>query len=248
MDEPDRSFFLSAHVIMLLATTAAGTCMLLGGVIAQFERFQSKWLETELRHAVIAFGGGVLLSAIALVLIPQGLARIPSAGTASLLFLLGGLSFFVFERLLASGKHAAPQLSAMLLDYVPESMALGAMYALGSTQATLLALLIGLQNLPEGFNAYRELAASENKQSRHTLKLMAALIPLGPIMGVLGWFYGAAHPVFLGGLMLFAAGGILYLIFQDIAPQSRLKRHWGPALGAVLGFAAGLLGQMLVET
>jgi ZIP family zinc transporter len=51
----------------------------------------------------------------------------------------------------------------------------------------------------------------------------------------------------LGGIMLFSAGGILYLIFQDVAPQSRLERHWGPALGAVLGFGVGMLGQMLVS-
>jgi len=46
--------------------------------------------------------------------------------------------------------------------------------------------------------------------------------------------------------MLFAAGGILYLIFQDIAPQSQMKHHWGPALGAVAGFCLGMLGRLLV--
>jgi len=47
--------------------------------------------------------------------------------------------------------------------------------------------------------------------------------------------------------MLFATGGILYLIFQDIAPQSRLKHHWGPPLGAVLGFCLALLGDILIN-
>jgi ZIP family zinc transporter len=46
--------------------------------------------------------------------------------------------------------------------------------------------------------------------------------------------------------MTFASGGILYLIFQDIAPQSKIKNHWIPALGAVLGFAIGLLGKKLI--
>lgn len=44
--------------------------------------------------------------------------------------------------------------------------------------------------------------------------------------------------------MLFAAGGILYIIFQDIAPQSKLKNHWAPPLGAVAGFLLGVLGQV----
>jgi ZIP family zinc transporter len=46
--------------------------------------------------------------------------------------------------------------------------------------------------------------------------------------------------------MLFAAGGILYVIFQDIAPQSKLKKHWAPPLGAVAGFLLGVLGKVEV--
>jgi ZIP family zinc transporter len=46
--------------------------------------------------------------------------------------------------------------------------------------------------------------------------------------------------------MAFAAGGIMYLIFQDIAPQSKLRRHWGPSPGAVSGFAVGMIGKHLI--
>jgi ZIP family zinc transporter len=45
--------------------------------------------------------------------------------------------------------------------------------------------------------------------------------------------------------MLFAAGGILYLTFQDIAPQVVLKNSRLPALGAIAGFALGLIGYMM---
>jgi ZIP family zinc transporter len=46
--------------------------------------------------------------------------------------------------------------------------------------------------------------------------------------------------------MTFAGGGIMYLIFQDIAPQSKIRKNWIPALGAVLGFAVGMIGKQLV--
>ena len=36
------------------------------------------------------------------------------------------------------------------------------------------------------------------------------------------------------------------LLFQDIAPQARLERHWGPPLGAVIGFGIALAGHMLL--
>jgi ZIP family zinc transporter len=76
---------------------------------------------------------------------------------------------------------------------------------------------------------------------------MFSLMLLGPLVGIIGWVYGAEYPAILGGIMLFSAGGILYLLFQDVAPQSRLERHWAPALGAVFGFGVGMLGQMLVS-
>jgi len=47
--------------------------------------------------------------------------------------------------------------------------------------------------------------------------------------------------------MLFAAGGILYSVFQDIAPQAKLDRHWLPALGAIAGFMLGLAGHMIIS-
>jgi ZIP family zinc transporter len=45
--------------------------------------------------------------------------------------------------------------------------------------------------------------------------------------------------------MLLASGGILYLIFQDIAPQVILRKYRGPPLAAVLSFALAMLGSVL---
>jgi ZIP family zinc transporter len=47
-------------------------------------------------------------------------------------------------------------------------------------------------------------------------------------------------------VMAFGGGGILYLIFQDITPEAKMKRHWAPILGAVLGFAVGMMGKKLI--
>lgn len=231
-------------LVMLLFTAAAGSCVLLGGLLASVARIRPRWLETEFRHSVIAFGGGVLVAAVAFVLVPEGIEYVASPTLACATLLTGGLACFWIERSLAARRREKPMLSAMLLDYLPESLALGGMFALGAPTAPLLAALIGLQNLPEGFNAYRELEASPGARPRRTLALMAALIPAGPIFGLLGWRFGRAHPSVLGGAMLLAAGGILYLIFQDIGPQSRLERHWAPPLGAVAGFVLGMLGYL----
>lgn len=46
------------------------------------------------------------------------------------------------------------------MDFIPESIALGATFAIEPNLAILLAVFIGLQNLPEAFNAYRDLILS----------------------------------------------------------------------------------------
>lgn len=238
---------MSEIAAILFFTIAAGACIPLGGFVASFEHIHSRWMEQELRHFVIALGGGILLGAVAIVLVPEGIASMNRSMLAIPLVLGGGLTFFVVERALGLRRHGAPQLMGMLLDYVPEAIALGGLIALGSPAAALLALLIGLQNLPEGFNAFRELHAMGQHSARRTLLIMWSLVTIGPVAGLGGYFLLADYPAVLGAMMLFASGGILYLIFQDIAPQSRLNRHWAPPLGAVVGFSVALFGDMLVR-
>ena len=146
---------------MACCATLAGASIPIGAALSSFDRFRSSWIVEEFRHTVVAFGGGALFSAIALVLVPQGSERL-AAGPTLAWFALGGLVFFAIDRALAAkGGHAA-QFLAMMLDYVPEAMALGALLADNLSLAILMAVLIALQNLPEGFNAYREMANTDD--------------------------------------------------------------------------------------
>ena len=237
---------MDAYVAMLLFTTASGSCILAGGLLARIERIRPLWLEQELRHTIIAFGGGTLVAAVAFVLVPEGQEYFGSPVLGVLLFLAGGVVFMLVERQLAAGARHLPQTFAMLLDFIPESLAMGGMFAIGSPSAPLLAILIGMQNLPEGFNAYRELLSVARHRARRTLMIMFLLMLAGPLAGMLGWSIASRYPHIVGATMLFASGGILYLLFQDIAPQSRLERHWAPTLGAVLGFCLAMVAEFLI--
>lgn len=232
--------------LALLLSLGAGLAMPVGALIASREHFAREWLEQEFRHSVIAFGGGALLAAVALVLVPEG-ARQHSPVAATLLFLAGGASFMVVDRALAQRGGAASQLMAMLLDFIPEAIALGAALVNGGGAGILLAFLIGLQNVPEGFNAYRELKSATHLNAGRIIAAFSVLALLGPASAWLGAEILSSQHLVLGGIMLFAAGGILYLTFQDIAPQVPLEKHWGPSLGAVAGFALGLAGSLLVQ-
>ncbi|WP_226945194.1 hypothetical protein [Psychrobacter sp. FME61] len=47
-------------------------------------------------------------------------------------------------------------------------------------------------------------------------------------------------------LMTFASGGILYLLIQDIIPESKLNSNYMTSLGATFGFLIGVVGEMLI--
>lgn len=236
---------MSALMTALAYATLAGAAIPLGGLVARVEQIQPKWLEEEFRHSVIAFGGGVLLAAVALVLVPVGMQDL-MPGLTLLSFAAGGMAFFLIDRIIERQGGTGAQLMAMLLDFVPEAMAMGAMLATDASAGLLLALLIALQNLPEGFNAYREFLAGGRIGRGPLLALLCLLVPLGPLAAWIGMEHLAHLPGLLGAITLFASGGILYLIFEDIAPQARLENHWAPSLGAVFGFLLGLAGHMLV--
>lgn len=230
---------------VIVSTLVAGLAMPLGATIAHFQNIRTEWIKEEISHRVMAFGAGALLSAVALVLVPEGIENL-SPLVAAICFILGGYGFMILDIILYKLNTPASQLAAMLADFVPESIALGAAFALNSSSAFLLAGLIALQNLPEGYNAYRELMQSDTYKPITIILLFTAMALFGPIAGVTGYLWLSDYPDIVSAIMLFAAGGILYSIFQDIAPHVKREKHWGPPMGAIAGFVLGMVGSMLV--
>lgn len=150
------------------------------------------------------------------------------------------------DKLIATKVGPASQLIAMLIDFMPEAIALGATLTVNRGTAILLAILIGLQNLPKGFNSYREIAASLKTGKRHIIAVFFLLSLLGPLCAFIGFKFLAGSSYLLGIIMVSSASGILYLTFQDIAPQAKLEKQWAPSLGAVAGFMVGLAGHIIL--
>jgi ZIP family zinc transporter len=227
-------------VYVVIMALVAGLAMPAGGLLARVEGVFPAWLDEELRHGILAMGAGALLSAVALVLVPDGMQELGTAASC-VSFLLGALAFMALDIWLARKQLPASQLASMLSDFIPESIALGTTAALGGG-SVLLGLLIAVQNFPEGFNAYRELKAAGHFSSRRILVMFLVMALLGPMMALVGYFLLSQYTIVVSAIMLFAAGGILYSVLQDIAPQVRMDNHWAPPLGGILGFMIGMLG------
>jgi len=231
-------------LIVLGASWLAGATAFLGGFIALVETSNESESKPAIVHGIVAFGGGILLSAVAFALAPEGISYL-SPITLALVFMAGGGAFCALDAYLSRRGGSPAQFMAMLMDFVPEAISMGAVFAHNHGLGVLLAIFIGAQNLPEGYTSFREMKDSGAKRSA-VLGALAAISLLGPIAAALGYFLLQNREALTAGIMSFAAGGILYLIFEDIAPKSVLKHQWLPPLGAVLGFVVGMVGDQLI--
>ncbi len=235
---------MSPLMIVMISSWLAGVLAFVGGLLAWIEGTAETEAKQELVHGVVAFGGGILLAAVAFALVPVGISLL-SPMALILTFSCGGIGFCCLDVWMSKNGGPKAQFLAMLMDYVPEAISLGAVFVHDRRLGILLAAFIGAQNLPEGFNSYRELLSSGMK-SRKALWLLLAISLFGPVAAGLGYLILQNKAAMTAGIMSFAAGGILYLIFQHIAPDARMRRHWTPALGAVLGFTVGMIGKQLI--
>jgi len=236
---------MSQLTIIIIASWLAGLAAFGGGVIAWASGGANTDTRREVTHGIIAFGGGILIAAVSFALLPKAMVALGPVGLG-VAFCAGGLLFCIFDAHLSGSGDTKAQFLAMLIDFLPEALALGAVFGHDHRLGILLAVFIGAQNLPEGFNAFLEMKAAEIS-SRVALVTLLAVSLLGPFAACNGYFFLQDQVKVTASIMAFAGGAIMYLIFQDIAPQSKIRKHWTPALGAVLGFAIGMIGKQLVD-
>ncbi|MFT6872697.1 MAG: ZIP family zinc transporter [Roseivirga sp.] len=226
--------------LIIVYSLLCGATVLLGGILSHFfgDRVKAGLVKDEIIHLSMAFGGGILIAAVGLVLVPEGMRALTLVPTA-ICFSAGSVFFFFVDRYMDKRGGTMAQLLSMLSDFVPEAIAMGAVFSSNQSLGILLAVIIGIQNLSKSFNAYMDL------KTRYTIQkssFILFLLSLTGVISALAGYYLLAKPMMVGGLMLFSSGGIVCLIFQDIAPMSKLKKKGIPALGASLGFMMGMIG------
>ena len=231
---------------LLIYSGFAGVTVFLGGLLANFfnHHIKESPLKYDIIHTLMSFGAGIILSALSLVLIPKGIEELDVV-PLSISFLLGALLFMLIDQYLNKKGGKLATLLAMMMDFIPESIALGAVFVLEPEMATLLAVFIGLQNLPESFNAYRDLILS-GYTIKKTLLIFFFMSFFGVFGALLGHFFLRDYPDLTAHLMIFASGGILYLLIQDIIPESKLEKKYLTSLGAILGFLVGVIGEKVI--
>jgi len=210
--------------------------------------------------AMMGFAGGVMVAASCWSLLVPAIA---SAGVfpAAVGLLAGGAFLYAGDQLLphlhaefpdeatsegprVSWHRSVLLMSAMTLHNFPEGMAVGVSFGGGDTGAALaLAIGIGLQNIPEGLAIALPLRRGGMTPGRAFFwgQLSAAI---EPIAGVIGAVLVLASSAFLPYGMAAAAGAMLYVVVEELIPETVRS---GSIDVATLGFLAGFTVMMSLD-
>lgn len=237
-----------------VGSTLAGLATGLGALPVLFIR----QITPNMQGIMLGFGAGVMLAATAFSLIIPGLEAAEAATQSTFyaatavtigIFLgaifLWSSHFFPHEHFF-KGREGSNSINlkrvwlfimAITIHNFPEGLAVGVGFGGGEVaNGIALAIGIGLQNLPEGLVVAISLLAE--KYSKREAILIGFLTGLAePIGGIVGAatvsVSGSVLPIAMG----FAAGAMLFVISDEIIPESnRLGYEKAGTIGLIVGF------------
>jgi ZIP family zinc transporter len=228
--------------------------------------FFFKTINRKVLDAMLGFAAGVMMAASYWSLLAPAIemsegSGIPSWIPATSGFLMGGFFLWGVDKLMphlhlgfpmeeAEGIHTGWQRSILLvlaitIHNIPEGLAVGV--AFGALAADLpsaslggaiaLAVGIGIQNFPEG----TAVSVPLRREGLSRLKsfwygqLSGVVEPIAGVTGAVAVIY--MRPV-LPYALAFAAGAMIYVVVEELIPESQLDKNTDLAtLGAMFGFA-----------
>lgn len=234
-------------ILGTLATIGTGLATGVGALPILFVRqISDRFLD-----AMLGFAAGVMLAATAFSLIVPAIELggvwITVAGILIGAVFLSLLDRFLPHEHLIMG-HEGPAsalrriwllIIAITLHNFPEGLAVGVSYGGGNIpMATSLAIAIGLQNMPEGLAVALPLLREKYSKGKALwYALLSGLVePIAGVFGVLA--VQIARPLLPLGLA-FAAGAMLYVVSDEIIPETHRKGFeregtWGVMIGFVV--------------
>ncbi|TDB77486.1 ZIP family metal transporter [Micromonospora sp. KC721] len=227
----------------------AGSALLIGAGAGWFARVPRTVIAS-----VMAFGAGVLLSAVSFELIAEAHERgglMPTAIGA-----IGGALAYTGANLLLARRgarhrkrsgQAQPSEQAQpgsgsaiavgaLLDGVPESVVIGASLLTGGPVSLVTVVAVFLSNVPEGLSSAAGMRRA-GRSGRYVFGLWTAIALISGVSALAGYaLLGGTPPEVLAVVTALAAGAILAMITDTMVPEAFEDAHLLVGLITVLGF------------
>ena len=248
--------------IVLLTALGVGGATVIGAVIG----FAFKNLSHRFSDIVLAFAAGIMLAASMIGLILPSLEYGGKYGiiTTIIGIFAGAMVLYLIDKIVphlhAMGgdteKHAesSDRVSKIMLfvlaigiHNLPEGIAAGVGFGAGdSSRALMIAGGIALQNIPEGMVIIGPMLAA-GIRPRRTL-ILAMMTGLVEVVGTLiGYFAVSVATAILPFALAFAGGTMLYVISDEMIPETHAHGHERGATYALLvGFCLMLVTDVLL--
>lgn len=232
----------------------SGSALLLGAALAWFVAIPQRVIA-----AVMAFGSGVLISALSFELMDEAF-RTGGFDSTSIGFLSGaalftGANIYISQRGAKHRKRSGMRSDARpagtdaglsiavgaLLDGIPESIVIGVSMIAGGTVSWVAVVAIFLSNVPEGLSSSAGMKKSGHS-ARYVFGLWSAIALVSGISSFIGYtVFAGTSPELIAATQAVAAGAILAMIADTMIPEAFEVAHDFAGLITVAGFLAAFV-------
>ena len=232
--------------------------------------FIFKTINRRILDGMLGFAAGIMIAASFWSLLAPAIEMTEQAGGIAWIpavtgFLLGGVFLRIVDMLLphlhigfpdeqiegikTQWQRSALLVMAITLHNFPEGLAVGVAFgALGANLPTatlagavVLSIGIGIQNLPEGIAVSVPLRREGLTRFKSFWYGQLSGV-VEPIAGVIGAAAVLLMKPILPYALSFAAGAMIYVVIEELIPESQLESNSDVAtIGAMLGFAVMML-------
>ena len=258
---------MSKELIVFLGVTIPFLGTSLGAVLVFFLRDK---LNETFEKILLGFAAGVMVAASIWSLIDPALEQSSSLGAWSFLpaaigFIAGVLFLWLLDTFVphthtvskdeegvkSDFSKTTKMLFAVTLHNIPEGMAVGVVLAgalygnvvMTSSAAIALAIGIAIQNFPEGAIISMPLQQEGMSKPKAFLAgvFSGAVEPVAALITIL--FVQFVTPI-LPYILAFAAGAMIYVVVEELIPESQIHSHTNYA---TLAFALGFTIMMVLD-
>ena len=227
----------------------AGSALLVGAAVGYLARIPQRAIAS-----IMAFGAGVLLSAVSFELIAEAYAGGGLAPTA--LGAIGGAVLYTGANIALArrgarhrkrsgdqqpseqeqgGSGTALALGA-LLDGIPESIVIGTSLLGGNAVSVATVAAVFISNVPEGLSSAAGMRQAGRSRA-YVLGLWATIAVVSGLAALAGYtLLGGVAPGVLAAITALAAGAILTMIADTMIPEAFERAHLAIGLITLLGF------------